>query len=86
MCSAMGWMAARCCSLRSSVFWRIAKAARGVHGMILATAVRLVLVGALEDHHEPVARRLVHVAVMGSDDLEEGREIGLHELVQLLWG
>ena len=28
--------------------------------------------GALEDHHEPVARRLVHVAVVGADDLEEG--------------
>ena len=38
----------------------------------------------LEDDHEPVARRLVDVAVMRADDLEEAREVGLHELVEAL--
>ena len=38
----------------------------------------------LEDDHEAVAGRLVDVAVVTLDDLEEAREVGLHELVQLL--
>src|SRR5437899_12080449 len=38
----------------------------------------------LEDDHEAVAGRLVHVAVVGLDDLEETGEIELDELVQLL--
>src|SRR5437899_11716689 len=38
----------------------------------------------LEDDHEAIAGRLVHVAVVGLDDLEETGEIELDELVQLL--
>ena len=52
--------------------------ARSVLGM--ARAVPL----ALEDHHEPVARGLVDVAVVGPDDLEEAREVGLDHPVELL--
>jgi hypothetical protein len=37
----------------------------------------------LEDDHEPVAGRLVDVAMVALDELEEAREVRLHELVQL---
>lgn len=42
----------------------------------------MVLVVALEDHHEPVARGLGHLALVGANDLEEAREVRLDHLVQ----
>ena len=38
----------------------------------------------LEDDHQAVAGRLVHVAVVALDDLQKAREIGLHELIEAL--
>src|SRR5262249_53701465 len=49
-----------------------------VDGMVARSAF------ALEDHHEAVAGRFVHVAVVGLDDLEKAREVELDELIQLL--
>ena len=59
--------------------------ARGVQRMVLPARFPLVAGHrALEDHHEAVARRLVHVAVVRADDLEEGREVSLHHVIELV--
>jgi hypothetical protein len=56
---------------------------RGVEGMI-QLALGSLVPRSLEDHHEPVPRRLVDVAVVHADDLEKTREVRLHELAESL--
>src|SRR5215510_11504422 len=42
------------------------------------------MVALVEDHHEPVARRLVHVATVLDDLVEECPEVALHESVEIV--
>src|SRR5262249_51750401 len=57
--------------------------AGGVERVVLLAAPRIAA-GPLEDDHEAIARRLVHVAVLRPDDLEEAGKIRLDELVESL--
>ena len=59
------------------------RGARGIERVVHGPAAGIAALG-LENDHEPIARRLVHVALVLADDLEEGGEVGLHQLVEPL--
>src|SRR5262249_60596879 len=44
------------------------------------------VIALVKDHHEPVARRLVDVAPVLDDLVEEGPEVALHEGVEIVGG
>ena len=44
------------------------------------------MIALVEDDHEPVPRRLVDVAAVLDDLVEEGAEVALHERVEIVGG